>query len=87
MNDFEFNGPELYKRVAESLPWGLQTALLTIRDYQDNPEMLEQTYELMPLCVYYGLTELGMVTNWNEEKKTGFKLTKAGKHIVSFCTC
>lgn len=83
----QIKGQDVYMKVAESLPWEMQTALLTIREYQEVPAMLEKIYKQMSSNVYIGLTELLLITNWDEASKRGLQLTKAGKHIANFCTC
>ena len=81
------NGKETYKKIAESLPWEIQSALLAIRDAEEDPIKIEHIYQEMPPVIYIAMIELCLITEWSEAKLTGMKLTSAGKHLVEFCSC
>lgn len=80
-------GPETYKRVAEALPWDIQSALLSLRDCGDDPAAIEDFYYKVPILTYCAMIELCLVTEWNETTRSGMKLTTAGQHLVNYCTC
>lgn len=83
----QLNGPETYRRIAEALPWEIQTTLLALRDYQDDPGARENLYMKMPQEVYIAILQLCLATEWDEEIRSGLKLTTAGKHLADYCTC
>lgn len=71
------NGKETYKKLAEALPWEIQSALLAIRD---------EGGANFPNVIYYALYELQLI----EEEKPGdteLRLSKLGNHLVDYCTC
>lgn len=80
-------GPETYKRVAEALPWEIQSALLSLRDCGDDTAAIEEFYYKIPILTYSAMIELCLITEWNEKTRSGMKLTTAGQHLVNYCTC
>lgn len=81
------NGKETYKKIAEALPWEIQSALLAIRDAGDDTGAVEEIYFAMPTDVYFAIRGLCLVTEWDEDNRTGMKLTSAGRHLVEYCSC
>lgn len=81
------NGKETYKKIAEALPWEIQSALLAIRDAGDDTGAVEKIYFAMPAPVYVAMIELCLISEWSEKKRAGMKLTTAGRHLVDFCSC
>lgn len=81
------NGKETYSKIAASLPWEIQSALLAIRDAGDDTGAVEEIYFAMPAPVYVATLELCLITEWSEKKRAGMKLTTAGEHLVNYCTC
>lgn len=77
------NGEETYKKIAEALPWEIQSALLSIRFYGDDQEEQESLYQQTPVPLYCALVELCLV----KDNGGYFELTTAGRHLVDFCTC
>lgn len=81
------NAKETYKKIAEALPEKVQAALLFIRDNEEDLAEIESIYLDMPMNVYFCMVELGLVTDFNETTRSGMLLTKAGRHLVNYCTC
>lgn len=77
------SGPETYKAIAEALPYEVQSALLSIRDNDDDQETQESLYQKTPVPLYCALIELCLV----KDNGGYFELTTAGRHLVDFCTC
>lgn len=77
------NGPATYKAIAEALPYEIQSALLSIRDYGDDQEKQEKLYQQTPVPLYCALVELCLV----KDNGGYFELTTAGRHLVDFCIC
>lgn len=72
------NGAETYRKVAEALPYEVQAALLAIRD--DG-----LTLSKIPAGgIYAALHELMLITEWEDGVIT---LSRAGRHLVDYCTC
>ena len=86
-NKTQLKGPETYRKIAEALPWEIQSALLDLRDCQDDPAATEELFFKMPTTVYIALQELCLAGPWHEEKRSGLALTSAGKHLAEYCTC
>lgn len=86
-NKTQLNGPETYRKIAEALPWEIQSTLLALRDCQDDPAATEELFYKMPTTVYIALQELCLAGPWYEEKRSGLALTSAGKHLAEYCTC
>lgn len=83
----QLNGADTYRRIAEALPWEIQSTLLALRDCQDDPAATEELFYKMPTTVYIALQELCLAGPWYEEKRSGLALTSAGKHLAEYCTC
>lgn len=81
------NGNETYKAIAEALPYELQSALLSIREVQNNDEGTRKLFYKMPAAVYIALIELCLIKPWDEVRKTGLEFTSAGAHLVNYCSC
>ena len=77
--EIRMNGNETYKKLAEALPWDLQSALLAIRD--DG-----LTTSQIPDLVYIALYELQLIEADGEEGQN-LRLSRLGKHLVDYCTC
>ena len=73
------NGETTYKKIAEALPWEIQTTLLSIRD-----EGL--TTKGIPFQVYIAMHELQLIEA-DGETGENLRLSRLGNHLVDFCTC
>lgn len=81
----ELNGPATYRAIAQALPYGIQSTLLSIRSTEDEgtAEARDSLYRRMPIAIYCAIIELCLV----EEDTNGLKLTTAGRHLADYCSC
>ena len=71
------NGKETYKKLAEALPYELQSALLSIRD-------AGMTFSKIPQLIYIALYELQLI---EVTEGQNLSLSRLGNHLVDYCTC
>lgn len=73
------NGNETYKKLAEALPWEIQSTMLAIRD--DG-----LTTDKIPDVIYIAMHELQLIEA-DGEVGENLRLSRLGNHLVDFCTC
>lgn len=73
------NGNETYKKLAEALPWEIQSTMLAIRD--DG-----LTTDKIPDVIYIAMHELQLIEA-DGEAGENLRLSRLGNHLVDFCTC
>lgn len=74
------NGQETFKKIAEALPYEIQSALLSIRDDEN------VTARNIPEVVFYALCELTLIEQPQSDEEI-VQLSKLGSRLVDFCTC
>lgn len=70
-------GYEMYEKMAEALPWEVQSLLLAVRDEEG------LRIDKIPDLLYFMAYELMLI----EPEGDFVILTRLGNHLVNHCTC
>lgn len=74
------NAEETFKKIAEALPYEVQSALLAIRDDGN------VTAEKVPAPVFFALDGLTLIEPVSNDKEL-LTLSKLGYNLVDYCSC